>query len=310
MATCGRSPAGRIRPGIPAPAGRRWTSRRRASRAAASSPRPGPPRPPMASSCAPATARCLIDLDGDGYEQTGWVLFYLHMDRLDRAEVGTIVRAGDRVGHPSCEGGVSNGTHLHFARKYNGEWIPADGSVPFVLDGWVSGGLANEYDGTMTNGQRTIEACNCRADNQPGVAPMNPRIPYNPDRRRGSGGVRGGRLVWCDRAGRWRPCLFSCCARASATGSCPRRAPRRRGRSLPPSPRRRPPPARPEAPPDAHARAAAAHQHLAAAAVALAHGADDAGAHPLLHYPGGRHPAGPGRALWRQPHRHRGAARA
>lgn len=106
----------------------------------------------------------LIDLDGDGYEQTGWVLFYLHMDRLDRAAVGATVQAGDRVGHPSCEGGVSNGTHLHFARKYNGEWIPADGEVPFVLDGWVSGGLANEYDGTMTNGQRTIEAYDGRAD--------------------------------------------------------------------------------------------------------------------------------------------------
>ena len=100
----------------------------------------------------------VIDLDGDGYEQTGWALFYLHMDRLDRAEVGTVVKAGDRVGHPSCEGGVSNGTHLHFARKYNGEWIPADGAVPFVLDGWVSGGLASQYDGIMTNGTRTIEA--------------------------------------------------------------------------------------------------------------------------------------------------------
>jgi LasA protease len=106
----------------------------------------------------------VIDLDGDGYEQTGWVLFYLHMDRLDRAPVGTVVQAGDRVGHPSCEGGVSNGTHLHMARKYNGEWIPADGPVPFVMDGWVSGGLASQYDGIMTNGERTIEACNCRAD--------------------------------------------------------------------------------------------------------------------------------------------------
>jgi murein DD-endopeptidase MepM/ murein hydrolase activator NlpD len=109
----------------------------------------------------------LIDLDGDGYEQTGWVLFYLHLDRLDRAEVGTAVKAGDRVGHPSCEGGVSDGTHLHMARKYNGEWIPADGEVPFVLDGWVSAGLASEYDGIMTKGEVTIEAYSgIRGDNQ------------------------------------------------------------------------------------------------------------------------------------------------
>ena len=106
----------------------------------------------------------VIDLDGDGYEQTGWALFYLHIDRLDRAEVGTVVAAGDRVGHPSCEGGVSNGTHLHFARKYNGEWIPADGQAPFVLDGWVSRGLGNQYDGILSNGLRAIEACDCRSD--------------------------------------------------------------------------------------------------------------------------------------------------
>lgn len=106
----------------------------------------------------------LIDLDGDGYEQTGWVLFYLHIDSHERIEAGTAVRAGDRVGHPSCEGGISDGTHLHMARKYNGEWIPADGIVPFVLDGWVSAGLESQYDGTMTNGERTIEACSCRSD--------------------------------------------------------------------------------------------------------------------------------------------------
>jgi hypothetical protein len=49
------------------------------------------------------------------------------------------------------------------ARKYNGEWIPADGPVPFVLDGWVSGGLGREYDGTLSNGEQALEACSCRA---------------------------------------------------------------------------------------------------------------------------------------------------
>jgi hypothetical protein len=103
------------------------------------------------------------DLDGDGYEQTGWVLFYMHIEARDRVAPGTIVQAGERLGHPSCEGGVSEGTHLHLARKYNGEWISADGDLPFVLDGWVSGGLGREYDGIMSDGERTIEACSCRA---------------------------------------------------------------------------------------------------------------------------------------------------
>jgi len=102
------------------------------------------------------------DLDGDGLEQTGWVLMYMHIESRDRVAAGTYVQAGDRLGHPSCEGGVSNGTHLHLARRYNGEWIPADTSLPFVLDGWVSAGLGLEYDGTLTRASEVLVACACR----------------------------------------------------------------------------------------------------------------------------------------------------
>jgi murein DD-endopeptidase MepM/ murein hydrolase activator NlpD len=104
----------------------------------------------------------LQDLDGDGHEQTGWVVLYMHIDSRDRVAAGSRLQAGDPIGHPSCEGGVSDGTHLHLARRYNGEWIPADGSLPFVLDGWVSAGLGQEYDGTMTRGDERLEACGCR----------------------------------------------------------------------------------------------------------------------------------------------------
>jgi LasA protease len=100
----------------------------------------------------------LEDLDGDGYEGTGWVILYLHVASRDRVSVGAVVKAGDRLGHPSCEGGVANATHVHLARRYNGEWISADGAVPFVLDGWVSAGLGKEYDGDLVKGDVTIEA--------------------------------------------------------------------------------------------------------------------------------------------------------
>ena len=99
-----------------------------------------------------------LDLDGDGLEQTGWVLFYLHIETRDRIPIGQVVRAGDRIGHPSCEGGLSNGTHVHLARKYNGEWISADGSLPFTLDGWVSEGFGIEYDGYLRKNNVVIEA--------------------------------------------------------------------------------------------------------------------------------------------------------
>ena len=103
------------------------------------------------------------DLDGDGLEGTGWVLQYLHIEARDRVAVGTTLQAGDRIGHPSCEGGVSSGTHLHFSRKYNGEWITADGAMPFELDGWLSSGWGTAYDGTLTQGNWILEACACRA---------------------------------------------------------------------------------------------------------------------------------------------------
>lgn len=98
------------------------------------------------------------DLDNDGYEQTGWVIFYMHIARQDRALPGTYLFSGDHVGHPSCEGGVSNATHAHIARKYNGEWIPADGALPFNLDGWISGGGGSEYDGFISRAGVTLEA--------------------------------------------------------------------------------------------------------------------------------------------------------
>lgn len=98
------------------------------------------------------------DLDNDGYEQTGWTVLYMHVDSSERVEPGTYVYAGQNIGHPSCEGGVSNATHLHLARRYNGEWIPADGNTPFILDGWVSSGNGVEYDGYLKKASSVIEA--------------------------------------------------------------------------------------------------------------------------------------------------------
>jgi murein DD-endopeptidase MepM/ murein hydrolase activator NlpD len=98
------------------------------------------------------------DFDNDGLEQTGWTLLYMHVETRDRVRPGTFLTAGDRIGHPSCEGGVSSGTHVHLARRYNGEWIPADQDVPFIFDGWTTVGLGAEYDGYLTKDGQTIEA--------------------------------------------------------------------------------------------------------------------------------------------------------
>ncbi len=98
------------------------------------------------------------DLDGDGFEQTGWVILYMHVENRERVLPGTVLKAGERVGHPSCEGGLSNGTHLHIARRYNGEWIPADSFIPFVLSGWRAESAGSEYDGYLRRDDQVVEA--------------------------------------------------------------------------------------------------------------------------------------------------------
>lgn len=87
-----------------------------------------------------ADGQVVQDLDNDGKDQTGWALLYMHIEKRDRMARGTFVKAGEHIGHPSCEGGVSSGTHLHFTRRYNGTWIAADGSTPLEMDGWISSG--------------------------------------------------------------------------------------------------------------------------------------------------------------------------
>jgi len=100
----------------------------------------------------------MVDLDGDGHEQTGWDLLYLHVADTGRVPLGTWVNVDDKIGHPSCEGGVATGTHLHFARKFNGEWILAGGALPFELNGWTAHNGDKAYHGTLTRGDEVVTA--------------------------------------------------------------------------------------------------------------------------------------------------------
>jgi LasA protease len=119
----------------------------------------------------------ILDLDGDGDETTGWSILYLHMASQGRVEARMLVEAGDRIGHPSCEGGFSNGTHMHIARRYNGEWIPADcrycppdqAKPSFTMSGWTVVGLTGQlYQGFLQNGgdQRVADQGRLNPDNR------------------------------------------------------------------------------------------------------------------------------------------------
>ena len=100
----------------------------------------------------------MVDIDGDGFEQNGWDILYLHVASRDRVPIGTYLQQNDHIGHPSCEGGVSTGTHLHIARKYNGEWILAGGPMPFELSGWQAHNGSKPYEGTLSKNDQIIKA--------------------------------------------------------------------------------------------------------------------------------------------------------
>ncbi|MFN2195096.1 MAG: hypothetical protein ACK2UW_03115 [Anaerolineales bacterium] len=100
----------------------------------------------------------LLDLDGDGTEQTGWVLLYYHLADINAASAGTRVALDAPLGHPSCYGGRATGKHVHLARKYNGEWLPADGPLPFTLSGWRTVADPRNYYGLLEKEGQIVSA--------------------------------------------------------------------------------------------------------------------------------------------------------
>ena len=100
----------------------------------------------------------MLDLDGDGNERTGWDILYLHISGHGEALLGEWLKKGQAVGFPSCEGGNASGTHVHIARKYNGEWMPVEGAVPFNLEGWIVQAERSAYQGTLRRGDQMVTA--------------------------------------------------------------------------------------------------------------------------------------------------------
>lgn len=108
-------------------------------------------------------------LDPGGDERIGWSVLYLHIGSRNRVPAGARVKAGDPIGHPSCEGGLAQAAHIHLARKYNGEWINAQGAAPFDLEGWVAVEGEREYDGALVKGNWRREPCECKYPDLNGI---------------------------------------------------------------------------------------------------------------------------------------------
>lgn len=100
----------------------------------------------------------VIALEDQPSIKTGWELFYMHIASQDSIAVGTHVKLDDPIGHPSCEGGLATGTHVHLARKYKGEWIGAGDPLPFILSGWVALLGEKQFQTSLVKGGQVVTA--------------------------------------------------------------------------------------------------------------------------------------------------------
>lgn len=111
----------------------------------------------------------VLDTDGDGREETGWVMVYLHIAAEGRIPPGARVRAGDPLGHPSCEGGFADAAHVHLARRLNGEWVPIESGRPFRLGRWEALPSLTLYEGVLVRGEERKIACACKDEPRNGI---------------------------------------------------------------------------------------------------------------------------------------------
>ena len=68
---------------------------------------------------------------------------------------------------------MADSSHLHIARRYNGEWLDAGGPVPMVLSGWTTTSELGAYDGELVKGDQVREACECWEDETNGLVSDN-----------------------------------------------------------------------------------------------------------------------------------------
>ena len=99
-----------------------------------------------------------LTLVDDTGKTTGWDLLFMHIAKKDRISAGVRVMTNDPIGHPSCEGGIATGTHVHIARMYHGEWIGAGDPFPYILSGWLALPGERPYQSTLIKGDRVVES--------------------------------------------------------------------------------------------------------------------------------------------------------
>ena len=86
-------------------------------------------------------------------ETQGWSVVYYGVNVKPGLKEGDMVEIGESLGHVNA---LAWNASFWLARKFNGEWVGANGVVPFTLGGW---NLAMDKDGrnlTMHKTEMTI----------------------------------------------------------------------------------------------------------------------------------------------------------
>lgn len=74
----------------------------------------------------------------------GWVSEYFHLDSI-QVKSGEVKR-DQKLGYPSCKGGIADGAHVHFTLYYNGVRQPING---VVFEGWKVEAKTTAYEGCL-----------------------------------------------------------------------------------------------------------------------------------------------------------------
>jgi hypothetical protein len=99
-----------------------------------------------------------LDLDGDGFEQTGWVLIFMHIADRERVGAGAFLKQDDQIGHPSCEGGTLDWHAFAPGSQVQRRVVAADMPLPFELDGWIAYAASKNYYGGLIKGEKEVMA--------------------------------------------------------------------------------------------------------------------------------------------------------
>ena len=100
----------------------------------------------------------VIDLDGDGYEQTGWNLVYLHIAQKDRPPVGASVDVDQPLDTPPAKEDSPVVPMFTCPVNSTANGLGQVIRSPFVISGWQASPGVRPYQGVLQKDDKVVSA--------------------------------------------------------------------------------------------------------------------------------------------------------